>query len=341
VNFEKLILSLDDRPMQKVLREMDNNALACAIRDESPAVHTKIYRNVSVRVANMLQEDIKAFTPGLSPSEEQERIISIIRHLADTGEIILDSTIQNELGIESHPLGQFYNFKNIEEFENYLLKSRNQKLYETYGAFEENISVLKFFSDPNAENFLADIKLKNEKEKMGNVKIPGTNIVLYNYSICPKCQEIFSFKQVIDYYNNPKPDPRFKDRQQQFRQDTRVHCPDCGTYFLPSLVISDGTPRNECQFLCRIQTAHAIEDFYEVHFHKPVMSRKKENIIVKKYKKAVHADILLEELQEKPTLISNLIQYTPINLIPNLLDGTNKEKGDVLYGAWFPSSNYW
>jgi hypothetical protein len=45
-------------------------------------------------------------------------------------------------------------------------------------------------------------------------------------------------------------------------------------------------------------------------------------------------DVLLKELEPKPTLISNLLQYTPANLALNLLDGSNVRKGDLLYGAW-------
>jgi hypothetical protein len=41
-------------------------------------------------------------------------------------------------------------------------------------------------------------------------------------------------------------------------------------------------------------------------------------------------------MELKPTLISNMLQYTPINLIPNLIDGSNVEKGDLLFGKWNP-----
>jgi hypothetical protein len=44
--------------------------------------------------------------------------------------------------------------------------------------------------------------------------------------------------------------------------------------------------------------------------------------------------VLLKEMEERPALISNLLQYTPANLALNLLDGSNVRKGDLLYGAW-------
>jgi hypothetical protein len=45
-------------------------------------------------------------------------------------------------------------------------------------------------------------------------------------------------------------------------------------------------------------------------------------------------DVLIKEMEEKPALISNLLQYTQANLALNLIDGSNVRKGDLLYGAW-------
>jgi hypothetical protein len=47
--------------------------------------------------------------------------------------------------------------------------------------------------------------------------------------------------------------------------------------------------------------------------------------------KAIKNDVFLKDLEKKPTLISNMLQYTPINLIKNLIDGTNVEKEDLLF----------
>jgi hypothetical protein len=140
-----------------------------------------------------------------------------------------------------------------------------------------------------------------------------------------------------DYYLNPKPDNTFSNRAKQYRLDTRVFCSECNTYFLPALVISDGTPKNEVQFLCRAQTANAIEVFYR-NKGKEVLSAKKENILKKqangKIIKAILNDVSLNQLSAKPTLISNLLQYTPANLALNLIDGSNLQKGEVLFGLW-------
>ena len=217
----------------------------------------------------------------------------------------------------------------IKRFEDQLLKRKIN--WETpYGIFDEDISVCRYFDDGKNEGILSDIKKKNDEQGMGNIKVPNTNITLLNYSICDKCKTIYSFKEITEYYMNPKPDQRFLNRSIQFREDTRVCCSNCGKYFLPSLVISDGTPRNEVQFLCRTQTINAVEK----HLFKKnilVLTMNKSNIIQKGNLKAIKNDVYIKDLCEKPTLISNMIQYTPFKYIMNLIDGSNVQKGDLLF----------
>ena len=217
----------------------------------------------------------------------------------------------------------------IKEFEETLLK-RNHKPEKPYGIFDSDITICQFFDRGNNDSILNDIKLKNEEQGMGNFKIPNTNITLLNYSFCHKCKAIFSFKDITEYYMNPIPAPGFKSRAMQYREDTRVCCNNCGTYFLPSLVIADGTPKNEVQFLCRAQTIDAIENYF-IRKNIRVLTRKKENIINKGSLKAIKNDVYLKDLHEKPTLITNMVQYTPFKYISNLIDGSNVEKGDLLF----------
>jgi hypothetical protein len=223
-------------------------------------------------------------------------------------------------------------FKSIEAFEDYLTK-RKFTPEKPYGLFDEDVAVCRFFDHGRNENLLEDIKRRNEEQGYGNIKIPNTNIMLINYSFCPNCKTIFSFEEVSDYYMNPKPDQRYKSRAYQYREDTRVYCHNCGTYFLPSLIISDGTPKNEVQFLCRVQTIDAVEKYFALK-NVGVLTKKRKNIIQKNNFKAIKNDVFIKDLDSRPTLITNIIQYTPFNLIMNLIDGKNVEKGDLLFNEW-------
>jgi len=222
----------------------------------------------------------------------------------------------------------------IEDFESYLTK-RKFEPEEIYGhnTFAQSIPMCRFFKSLGSESILADIERKNAEQNMGNFAIPNTNIRLINYSVCTKCKTVFSFKDLMDYYKNPKPDPEFRNKAHQIREDTRVCCSECGEYFLPALVIADGTPKNEVQFLCRVQTVNSIESFF-LKKGRYVLTKNDGNITKDGKFMNIRNDVELKELESKPTLISNMLQYTPANLLSNLLDGSNVEKGDILFGKW-------
>jgi hypothetical protein len=223
-------------------------------------------------------------------------------------------------------------FENIGAFEKYLTK-RKYTPEKPYGIFDKDISICRFFNSDKNENLLEDIKRKNDEQGYGNIKIPNTNIVLINYSFCQNCKTIFSFKEIIEYYMNPKADYRYKSRAHQYREDTRVYCDNCGTYFLPSLIISDGTPKNEVQFLCRVQTIDAVEMYFSKKNIR-VLTKNRKNIIQKESLRAIKNDVFIKDLDARPALITNIVQYTPFNLVMNLIDGTNVEKGDLLFNEW-------
>lgn len=227
-------------------------------------------------------------------------------------------------------------FKSIEDFETFLTK-REHNPESPYGLCQKDVSICKFFEDQNSENILSDIIQKNQKDEMGNIEIPNTKIKLINYSYCPKCRRIFTFRDLVNYYSDPKPDPTIKNIIEQYRHDTRVFCFECNTYFIPTLVISDGTPKNAVQFLCRVQTIDTIEAFF-LDKKIRVLTRDKKNILTKNGRRAIRNDVVLKQLEPRPALISNLLQFTPAPLMLNLIDGTNIEKADILFGEWRPIS---
>jgi flagellar motor switch protein FliG len=96
--FEDIVM-LDDRAIQKVMREVDQQELAKALRSVDTEVQDKIFRNMSKRAAGMLKEDMEYMGPvRLKDVEEaQQKIVSIIRHLEDTGEIVVARSGEDEL----------------------------------------------------------------------------------------------------------------------------------------------------------------------------------------------------------------------------------------------------
>lgn len=85
------ILSLDNRSIQRFLREVDNNQLAISLKGASEEVQNVIYNNMSKRLSEMIKEDIEFMGPvRLKDVEEaQQKIVNIIRKLEDAGEIVI------------------------------------------------------------------------------------------------------------------------------------------------------------------------------------------------------------------------------------------------------------
>ncbi len=85
------ILSLDDKSIQRVLREVDNNELAVALKGSNEEVQSVVLNNLSKRLATMIKEDMDFMGPvRLKDVEEaQQKIVNIIRKLEDSAEIII------------------------------------------------------------------------------------------------------------------------------------------------------------------------------------------------------------------------------------------------------------
>jgi flagellar motor switch protein FliG len=86
-----MILELDNMAIQKVLREVDSQELVKALKGEKEPVKEKIFSNMSERAAQMLKDDMEYMGPiGINDvMESQEKILAIIFHLGDCGEIVI------------------------------------------------------------------------------------------------------------------------------------------------------------------------------------------------------------------------------------------------------------
>ena len=88
--FEDILL-LDDRAIQRVLRDVDNNDLALALKGGNEQVQNAIFNNLSKRLAVMIKEDMEFMGPVRMKDveEAQQKIVNIIRKLEDSGEIVI------------------------------------------------------------------------------------------------------------------------------------------------------------------------------------------------------------------------------------------------------------
>jgi flagellar motor switch protein FliG len=82
---------MDDRSLQTVLREVQNDQLVIALKGASQQLREKVFRNMSQRAAEMLREDLEAKGPVRVSEVEaaQKEILKIVRRLAEEGQIVL------------------------------------------------------------------------------------------------------------------------------------------------------------------------------------------------------------------------------------------------------------
>ena len=88
--FEDILL-LDDRAIQRVLRDVDNGDLATALKGSNEEVQNAIFNNLSKRLAAMIKEDMEFMGPVRMKDveEAQQKIVNIIRKLEDAAEIVI------------------------------------------------------------------------------------------------------------------------------------------------------------------------------------------------------------------------------------------------------------
>ncbi|WP_264842027.1 flagellar motor switch protein FliG [Caldinitratiruptor microaerophilus] len=94
------IVHLDDRSLQRVLREVDmNRDLPLALKTASDEVKQKIFRNISKRAGENLRENIELLGPvRLRDVEEaQAKIVNIIRRLEEQEEIVISRGGKDEV----------------------------------------------------------------------------------------------------------------------------------------------------------------------------------------------------------------------------------------------------
>ncbi|MFQ6370321.1 flagellar motor switch protein FliG [Shewanella sp. YIC-542] len=88
--FENLI-DVDDRGIQSLLREVQQDVLMKALKGADDQLREKIFANMSKRAAELMRDDLEAMGPIRVSEVEvaQKEILSIARRLSDAGEIML------------------------------------------------------------------------------------------------------------------------------------------------------------------------------------------------------------------------------------------------------------
>lgn len=93
------IINLDQRAIQRVIQEVENQDLLLALKAASPEVKKVILQNMSTRMAQTIEEEMEFMGPVRvkEVEEAQGRIVSVIRRLEDTGDIVISRGESDEI----------------------------------------------------------------------------------------------------------------------------------------------------------------------------------------------------------------------------------------------------
>ena len=92
------ITKLGDKEIQTVLKSVETTQWALALKGASTELREKIFKNMSQRAGQMLQEEMEYLGAVKVSAVEakQQEIVDIIRHLEDAGEIDLSAADEDE-----------------------------------------------------------------------------------------------------------------------------------------------------------------------------------------------------------------------------------------------------
>ncbi|MCB0394554.1 MAG: flagellar motor switch protein FliG [Bdellovibrionales bacterium] len=85
------IIKIDDRGIQTLLKEVPNDKLLLALKTANEEIRQKIFKNISSRAAQMLQEDLESMGPARLSDVEgaQQEIVNTARRLEGEGKILI------------------------------------------------------------------------------------------------------------------------------------------------------------------------------------------------------------------------------------------------------------
>ena len=85
------VIKLDDRAMQRILRDINKADLALALKGAPEHLKEKVYTNLSERARENLKEEIDILGPQLAKNvyTAQRKIVDVCRSLEESGEIVI------------------------------------------------------------------------------------------------------------------------------------------------------------------------------------------------------------------------------------------------------------
>ncbi|GHU70419.1 hypothetical protein FACS189450_04830 [Spirochaetia bacterium] len=88
--FPELVMDIDDKAIQRFLREVNTQDLALSLKSIDINIRDKIFRNMSKKAAQMVKEDMEMMgpRPAADVEEQREELADVIMRLESEGDIV-------------------------------------------------------------------------------------------------------------------------------------------------------------------------------------------------------------------------------------------------------------
>jgi flagellar motor switch protein FliG len=92
------IVNLDDRSLQRIMKEVDGKDLALALKTANEDLMQRVYKNMSSRAGQTLKEEIEILGPVRmrEVGRAQQQIVDVIRTLEENGQIVISRGAKDE-----------------------------------------------------------------------------------------------------------------------------------------------------------------------------------------------------------------------------------------------------
>jgi Leucine-rich repeat (LRR) protein/flagellar motor component MotA len=162
--FKEVILLLDDRALQKVIRESDNSVLARVLSEADTETREKFLNNMTKLARTILKENLEYMNSVSQEDieEAQKKIIGIIRSLENSGEIVIsreDDLSLNDISGKTDNISGEINQDRVKDVINSIEKAcKSKSLYiSSYNTTEEDVKKA-FAAFENRRDELAKIQ---------------------------------------------------------------------------------------------------------------------------------------------------------------------------------------
>jgi hypothetical protein len=318
VGLANLLKSLQDSELPPALSAISLKLFPLAMQNMSAEVIKKVVSQLSERSRQFFLDDIDALS-----GSSQADICAARRSISSQLFQLEGTKIGPLLKSDSRPGKEiFIDFLNLKS------QIPSELVFDW-----QNPSVLPMVDDSENAELIKAVRDTNNHFQLERAHVKGTGIDVLNLSLCPFCKGATSFQEIVESRFDPLTGSENYTHEKGL---IAVTCNQCDSRFQPTIGLiikpDEGTPLT---YISEIDVLRQTEAFYQTK-GKSVLSLVKQNIIgLDENRVAILNDTDVNELNEIPEVLVNLLAHTPPAHLISFIQQKNIKQRDVLYAKGF------